>query len=257
VSAARPGAPRTALVTGGGRGLGRSAALALAARGFHVIVTSRTGAAGTRDTVDGIRSRGGTATALALDLADPAALPGFAERVRAQLAAWEAPRLDVLVNNAGVGVFEPLEAVTAESIDTVLATNVRGTYLLIQALVPRMAEGGRIITVSSSLTRHVSVATSVYAASKAAVEAFSRSLALELGPRGIRVNVVAPGPTETDFNGGAMRDDPELRATLAEHTALGRVGHPDEIGDAIAALASDELRWVTAERLEVSGGALL
>lgn len=168
-----------------------------------------------------------------------------------------ASRLDIVVNNAGVGVFGALEAVTADDFDTVFGTNVRGTFFLIQSLVPLLAQGARVINVSSSLTRHTSPATSVYSASKAAVEALSRTLAAELGPRGIRVNSIAPGPTATDFNGGAMRDDVGMRQGLAGQTALGRVGEPEEIGDAIAALASEDLRWMTAQRVEVSGGVLL
>lgn len=145
----------------------------------------------------------------------------------------------------------------AAEVDDTFGVNVRGPFLLIQALAPHLAEGGRVVNVSSSLSRHVSPATAVYAASKAAVEALSRSLALELGRRGIRINTIAPGPTATDFNGGAMRDDAELRAGLSQQTALGRVGEPAEIADAIVALVAPGMRWVTGERLEVSGGVLL
>ncbi|MEW1685118.1 SDR family oxidoreductase [Streptomyces sp. NPDC093594] len=183
--------------------------------------------------------------------------PSFTSALGEQLERWGASRFDILVNNAGVGIFGPLESVTTDDFDTVMGTNVRGTFFLTQALVPLLARGGRVINVSTSLTRHTSPATSVYSASKAAVEALSRTLAAELGPRGIRVNSVAPGPTATDFNGGAMRDDAGMRQVLAGQTALGRVGEPEEIGDAIATLASDGLRWVTAQRIEVSGGALL
>jgi NAD(P)-dependent dehydrogenase (short-subunit alcohol dehydrogenase family) len=248
---------RIALVTGANRGLGRSAAVALAARGTRVLVTHRGDEAGAGKTVDEVRAVGGTAAVLRLDLSDVPSFPSFASALREQLERWDASRLDVLVNNAGVGVFGPLEDVTTEDFDTVMGTNVRGTFFLIQALVPLLARGGHVINVSTSLTRHTSPATSVYSASKAAVEALSRTLAAELGPRGIRVNSLAPGPTATDFNGGAMRDDDGMRRALAGQTALGRVGEPEEIGDAIAALASEGLRWVTAQRIEVSGGALL
>ncbi|MFJ3671107.1 SDR family NAD(P)-dependent oxidoreductase [Streptomyces sp. NPDC090106] len=248
----------TALVTGANRGLGRSTALALAARGFEVVVTYRGGADGAAETVRLIEEAGGEAVALRLDIADIGSLKAFADELAAVLhARWARDRLDVLVNNAGVGLFDPLQDVTPERFDEQIGVNFRGTFFLVQALVPYLADGGRIVNVSTSLTRHVSPGTSVYAASKAAVEALSRSLAGELGPRGIRVNAVAPGPSATDFNGGAMRDDPELRGFLAGQTALGRVGDPQEIGDAIAALVSSDMRWVTAERLEVSGGALL
>ncbi|MGW7294725.1 SDR family NAD(P)-dependent oxidoreductase [Streptomyces xiamenensis] len=250
--------PRNALVTGGNRGLGRSTARALARRGIKVALTYRGGAAEATETIRMIEEEGGEAFALRLDLGDAGTFQGFAGELTGELRSrWGHDRLDVLVNNAGVGLFDALEEVTPARFDEQVGINFRGTFFLIQALVPHLADGGRIINVSTSLTRHVSPGTSVYAASKAAVEALSRSLAGELGPRGIRVNAVAPGPSATDFNGGAMRDDPELRGFLAARTALGRVGGPEEIGDAIAALVSPGMRWVTAERLEVSGGALL
>ncbi|MFI8003725.1 SDR family NAD(P)-dependent oxidoreductase [Streptomyces sp. NPDC086010] len=251
-------ADRTALVTGANRGLGRSTARALARQGIKVVLTYRSGADGAAETVRLIEEEGGEAAVLRLDIADAASFPAFTEQLITELRdRWDTDRLDVLVNNAGIGLFDALENVTPEQFDDLVGTNFRGTFFLIQALVPHIPDGGSIVNVSTSLTRHVSPGTAVYAASKAAVEALSRSLAGELGPRGIRVNTVAPGPSATDFNGGAMRDDPELRGFLAAHTALGRVGDADEIGDAIASLVSPSLRWVTAERIEVSGGALL
>ncbi|MFD3919026.1 SDR family NAD(P)-dependent oxidoreductase [Streptomyces sp. NPDC058595] len=248
---------KIALVTGANRGLGRSAAVALAARGARIVITHRGDADGAEKTAEQVRAVGGKAAVLRLDISDVSSFASFTSALGDQLERWGASRLDILVNNAGVGIFGPLEAVTIDDFDTVMGTNVRGTFFLTQSLVPLLAQGGRVINVSTSLTRHTSPATSVYSASKAAVEALSRTLAAELGPRGIRVNSIAPGPTATDFNGGAMRDDAEMRRGLAGQTALGRVGEPEEIGDAVAALASDDLRWVTAQRVEVSGGALL
>ncbi|GAA3866314.1 SDR family NAD(P)-dependent oxidoreductase [Streptomyces sedi] len=248
---------KIALVTGANRGLGRAAARALAARGVRVLITHRDDAAEAEKTVGEVRAAGGSADALRLDISDLASFPSFTSTLRERLERWSASRLDILVNNAGVGVFGPLENVTTDDFDTTMDVNVRGTFFLIQSLAPLLTGGGHIINVSSSLTRHTSPATSVYSASKAAVEALGRTLAVELGPRGIRVNSVAPGPTATDFNGGAMRDDAEMRRGLAGQTALGRVGEPEEIGDAIATLASDGLRWATAQRVEVSGGAFL
>ncbi|MFI8207483.1 SDR family NAD(P)-dependent oxidoreductase [Streptomyces sp. NPDC085937] len=248
---------RIALVTGANRGLGRAAAVALAARGVRVVLTHRGDVAGAEKTAERVRAVGGAAAVLRLDIGDVPSFPSFVSTLGGQLERWGASRFDILVNNAGVGIFGPLEGVTTDDFDTVMGTNVRGTFFLTQALVPLLAQGGHVINVSTSLTRHTSPATSVYSASKAAVEALSRTLAAELGPRGIRVNSIAPGPTATDFNGGAMRDDAGMRQVLAGQTALGRVGEPEEIGDAIATLASDGLRWVTAQRIEVSGGALL
>ncbi|MEV5474805.1 SDR family oxidoreductase [Streptomyces sp. NPDC052207] len=249
---------RTALVTGANRGLGRSTARALARRGIKIALTYRVGSEGAAETVRMIEEEGGQAIALQLDIGDVASFKRFADELTHELhTRWGNDRLDILVNNAGVGLFDALEDVTPERFDEQVGINFRGTFFLIQALVPHLADSARIVNVSTSLTRHVSPGTSVYSASKAALEALSRSLAGELGPRGIRVNAVAPGPSATDFNGGAMRDDPELRGFLAGQTALGRVGNPEEIGDAIAALVSPDMRWVTAQRLEVSGGALL
>ncbi len=250
--------PRIAVVTGANRGLGRAAARALAQRGFAVVLTYRGDAEEASHAVEQIRAAGGDAIAARLDLADVASFHDFAASLLGDIGErWGRSGIDVLVNNAGIGLFGRLEDATVDDFDAVMGTNVRGTFFVIQALAPHLADGGRIINVSTSLTRHVSPGTSLYAASKTAVEAITRSLAVELGPRGIRINSIAPGPTATDFNGGAMRDDPELRSSLAAHTALGRVGEPEEIADAIAALASSDLRWMTAERIEVSGGSLL
>lgn len=245
------------MVTGANRGLGRSIALALAACGHRVVVTHRPGG-DAAETLRQVAAAGGEAVALALDVSDLASFDAFVSTLADAIGArWGSSGLDVLVNNAGVGLFDPLSDVTPERFDEIVGTNVRGTFFLIQALVPMMSAGAHIVNVSSSLTRHVSPATSVYAASKAAVETLTRVLAAELGPLGIRINSIAPGPTATDFNGGAMRDDAGLRDVLAERTALGRVGRPEEIGDAIAALVSRAMRWITAERIEVSGGAFL
>lgn len=247
-----------ALVTGANRGLGRATAVALAARGYRVVAASRGGAVASADVVAEIERGGGEAIGLRLDVADVASFADVRERLLAEIARrWDASRIAVLVNNAGIGVFGPLEAVRPADFDATFAVNVRGPFFLIQAFADDLVDGGRVINVSSSLSRHVSPTTSVYAASKIAVEALTRSLAVELGPRGIRVNTIAPGPTATDFNGGAMRDDAGMRAALAAQTALGRVGRPEEVAAAIVALASDDLRWVTGERIEVSGGALL
>jgi NAD(P)-dependent dehydrogenase (short-subunit alcohol dehydrogenase family) len=246
---------RIALVTGANRGLGRATALALARNKIRVVAASRSG---TGEIVDHIVESGGEAIAVQLDVADLASIEAARVAVLAGIKReWNADSIDVLVNNAGVGLFAPLEAITAEDFDATFAVNVRGPLFVTQAFLPHLPEGASVVNVSSSLSRHVSPATSVYAASKKALEALTRSLALELGPRGIRVNSVAPGPTATDFNGGAMRDDEAMRVTLSGQTALGRVGDPDEIADAISALVSREFRWTTGERIEVSGGALL
>lgn len=246
---------RIALVTGANRGLGRATALALARNRIRVVAASRGGAS---EVVDEIVESGGEAIAVPLDVSDLPSLEAARGAVLAGIRQeWNASTIDVLVNNAGVGLFAPLGDVTEEDFDATFAVNVRGPLFVTQAFLPHLSEGARIVNVSSSLSRHVSPATSVYAASKKALEALTRSLALELGPRGIRVNSIAPGPTATDFNGGAMRDSDAMREALSEQTALGRVGDPDDIADAISALVSHEFRWATGERIEVSGGVLL
>jgi NAD(P)-dependent dehydrogenase (short-subunit alcohol dehydrogenase family) len=246
---------RIALVTGANRGLGRATALALARNDIKVVAASRGGA---REIVDDIVESGGEAIAVQLDVADLSSIEAARVAVLAGIGKeWNANTIDVLVNNAGVGLFAPLGAITAEDFDATFAVNVRGPLFVTQAFLPHLSQGASIVNVSSSLSRHVSPATSVYAASKKALEALTRSLALELGPRGIRVNSIAPGPTATDFNGGAMRDSEAMREALSGQTALGRVGDPDEIADAISALVSREFRWATGERVEVSGGVLL
>ncbi|MWB97542.1 SDR family NAD(P)-dependent oxidoreductase [Agromyces seonyuensis] len=246
-----------AIVTGANRGLGQSIALALGRSGHQVVAAHRPGSDIT-ETTDLLTAEHIPHLTWAVDVADVDSLSESTLRLRAALLlSWDSDHVDVLVNNAGVGSFGMFDEVTSDEFDALVATNLRGTYFTSQALLPLLDGRGHIINVTTSLTRHVSPATSIYAASKAAIETFSRSLAGELGPRGIRVNTIAPGPTATDFNGGAMRDDADLRAELSTRTALGRVGHADEIGDAVAALASSRMRWVTGERIEVSGGAYL
>jgi NAD(P)-dependent dehydrogenase (short-subunit alcohol dehydrogenase family) len=246
---------RIALVTGANRGLGRATALALARKNIKIVAASRSGAT---DVVAEIIEAGGEAIAVQLDVADFPSIEAARVAVLAGIGQeWNASTIDVLVNNAGVGLFSSLGAITAEDFETTFAVNVRGPLFVTQAFLPHLSEGASIVNVSSSLSRHVSPATSVYAASKNALEALTRSLAGELGPRGIRVNSIAPGPTATDFNRGAMRDSEPMRLALSGQTALGRVGDPTDIADAICALVSPDFRWVTGERIEVSGGVLL
>lgn len=251
-------ADRIAVVTGSGRGLGLAAAIALARRGARIVITYRGDRSTAEAAIEAVETAGSEAIALQLDIADVASIDRFAQALPDAIAErWGRRDVDVLVNNAGVGRWGEVGAITAADLDVLLGTNVKGTILLTQALIPHLVDGGSIIGISSMLTRRVTAGTAAYAASKAAIETYSLGLALELGPRNIRVNTVAPGPTATDFNGGAMRDDEDMRRSLAASTAFGRVGEPEDVGAAIATLAAEDAAWITAQRIEASGGALL
>ena len=247
--------PRIALVTGSSRGLGRSTALALAQEGTDVVVTYHANADAAADVVQDIEAMGRRAVALRLDAGDVPSFPAFTEALRAALAeTWGRDSFDALVNNAGAGHHAPFAETTEEAFDALVDVHLKGVYFLTQALLPLLADGGRIVNVSSGLARFSMPGYSAYAAMKGAVEVLTRYLAAELGPRGIAVNTVAPGAIETDFGGGAVRDNAELNAYLASQTALGRVGLPDDIGPMIASLLSDANRWVNGQRIEVTGG---
>lgn len=250
---------RIALVTGANRGLGRSEALALAADGTDVILTFRSHEDEAKAVVAEIEALGRTAVALRLDIAEPATFDAFAAAVRTTLTeTWGRDTFDVLINNAGPAGWTPLGEITAAAVRSLLDSHVLGVVMLTQALAPLVADGGRIINTSSGLARFVGDnGYSVYAAAKGAVEVWTRYLAKELGPRRIAVNAVAPGATATDFGGGALRDDEQTRAQLGAVIAMGHVGVPEDIGTAVAALASDRMGWVTGQRVEVSGGMLL
>lgn len=243
------------LITGGSRGLGRNTAMHVARSGGDVLLTYRGNAGEARAAVAGIKALGRRAVALQLDTGDAAAFPGFVERVRAALrATWQRDTFDHLVNNAGHGDVAPFAQTSQAQFDRLMDVHVKGVFFLTQALLPLLADGGRIVNLSSGLTRFASPGYAAYAAAKGAVEVLTRYLAKELGARGIAVNTVAPGAIETDFNGGAVRDNPEINRHLAGVTALGRVGVADDIGPMIASLLGDANRWVTAQRIEVSGG---
>ncbi|MCH1884428.1 SDR family oxidoreductase [Agrococcus sp. ARC_14] len=251
-------ADRIAIVTGSARGLGLAAAVALAKRGTRIVITYRGEPSRADGALDAVAVAGSEAIALQLDVADVDSIQQFAHALPAALEArWGKREVDVLVNNAGVGRWGAVGEIAPDDLDALLDINVKGTILLTQAVVPHLVDGGSIISISSMLTRRVTVGSAAYAASKAAIETFALGLALELGPRRIRVNTIAPGPTATDFNGGAMRDDDGMRDFLAANTAMGRVGEPEDIGEAIATLATDGAAWITAQRIEASGGALI
>jgi NAD(P)-dependent dehydrogenase (short-subunit alcohol dehydrogenase family) len=249
---------KIALVTGASRGLGRNTAINLARKGVDVIVTYHS----RRDEADAvvaeIRALARKAVALQLDAGDTAGFDAFAGRLREALErTWGRERFDFLVNNAGVGAHATFEQTSEAVFDQLMAIHLKGVFFLTQKLLPLIADGGRIVNLSSGLARFASPGYAAYGAMKGGVEVLTRYLAKELGSRGIAVNTVAPGAIETDFGGGAVRDNAEVNAWVASQTALGRAGVPDDIGPMIAALLSEDNRWVNAQRIEASGGMFL
>ena len=243
------------LITGGSRGLGRSTALQVAARGGDVLLTYQSRADEAAKVVAEIEALGRKAVALQLDTGTIAAFPGFAEQVATALrTTWNRERFDHLVNNAGHGDYTPVGGTTEAQFDRLVDVHFKGVFFLTQALLPLLADGGRIVNLSTGLTRVSLAGYAIYAAAKGAIEVLTRYMAKELGGRGIAVNAVAPGAIETDFGGGAVRDTPDINKLFADMTALGRVGLPDDIGMMIASLLGEENRWVNAQRIEVSGG---
>ncbi|MVW80668.1 SDR family NAD(P)-dependent oxidoreductase [Bordetella sp. 02P26C-1] len=243
------------LITGASRGLGRNTALSIAKRGGDVVLTYRSQEQEAQAVVEEIQALGRQAIALPLDTGNVASFVAFAESLRAALREnWSRDTIDHLVNNAGHGDYATIDQLTEAQFDGLVDVHFKGVFFLTQTLLPIIADGGRIINLSTGLTRFSAPGYSVYAAAKGAVEVLTRYMAKELGPRGIAVNTVAPGAIETDFGGGVVRDNLELNRQFAAMTALGRVGMPDDIGPMIASLLSADNRWVTAQRIEVSGG---
>jgi NAD(P)-dependent dehydrogenase (short-subunit alcohol dehydrogenase family) len=243
------------LITGGSRGLGRNTALSIARHGGDVILTYRSQANEAQAVVAEIQAMGRKALAFQLDTGDVKAFAPFAERLKKALReTWQRDRFDHLVNNAGHGEYAPIESTTEAQFDGLVNVHFKGVFFLTQSLLPLIADGGRIVNLSSGLTRFAYPGYAAYAAMKGAVEVLTDYMAKELGSRGITVNTVAPGAIETDFGGGAVRDNPQINKQLADITALGRVGVPDDIGPMIASLLSADNRWVNAQRIEVSGG---
>lgn len=243
------------IVTGGSRGLGRNTAVSIARHGGDVILTYRSGADDAKAVVAEIEAMGRKAVALQLDVGSVSAIPAFVAGVHSALAStWNRDRFDHLINNAGHGDMAPFAETTEAQFDQLFNVHVKGVFFLTQALLPLLADGGRIVNFSSGLTRVSFPGFSAYSAAKGAVEILTLYMAKELGGRGITVNTIAPGAIETDFLGGAVRDTPEYNEAFAGMTALGRVGLPDDIGPAVASLIGPDNRWITAQRIEVSGG---
>lgn len=249
--------PKVAVITGGSRGLGRSTVLALAERGVDSVFTYRSNRAEAEKVVSAVGEAGRRVVALQLDTGDTASFADFVERLRPALDDLGSGRFDYLINNAGTSHHASIETTTEEDFDTLYRVHLKGVFFLTQALLPLLNDGGRIVNLSSGLARFAFPGSASYASMKGAVEVLTRYLAKELGPRGITANVVAPGAIATDFSGGMVRDNPEVNRQIADATALGRVGQPDDIGPMIASLLSGDNRWVTAQRIEVSGGMVI
>jgi NAD(P)-dependent dehydrogenase (short-subunit alcohol dehydrogenase family) len=251
-------ATKVALITGASRGLGRNTAVSLAKKGVDVIVTYHSKHEEAEAVVAEIEALGRKAVALQFDGGDIGSLDGFVDGVRRALTqTWGRDRFEFLVNNAGIGMAAPFAQTTEQDFDRLMNIHFKGVFFLTQKLLPVIADGGRIINLSSGLARFTLPGMSAYAAMKGAIEVLTRYQAKELGARGIAVNTVAPGAIETDFGGGGVRDNPEVNRHVAGATALGRAGVPDDIGPMIAALLSEDNRWINGQRIEVSGGAYL
>jgi NAD(P)-dependent dehydrogenase (short-subunit alcohol dehydrogenase family) len=249
---------KIALITGSSRGLGRNTALSLAKKGVDVVVTYHSNRAEADSAVAAIKALGRKAAAIRLDTSNVSGFDAFkTELSQALRDTWGQDRFDFLVNNAGTGVHASFAETTEKDFDHMVNIHFKGVFFLTQKLLPLLEDGGRIINLSSGLARFVTPGFIAYASQKGAIEVFTRYLAKELGPRGITVNTVAPGAIETDFGGGAVRDNPEFNRMIASVTALGRAGLPDDIGPMIASLLSEDNRWVTGQRIEVSGGMYL
>ena len=246
---------KLAIITGGSRGLGKNMALALAKKGIDVLLTYNSNKEAADQVVTEIEALGQQAFALQLDTSNTSLFDDFIHRVKLTLKEKTGDHhFDFLVNNAGTALYMPVTEVTEDQMDAMYHIHYKGVFFLTQKLLPLLNDGGGIINISSGLTRITMPGSSVYGSLKAAVETLSRYMAKELGPRKIRVNVVAPGAIETDFGGGRTRDNKEINAHIASLTSLGRVGLPDDIGGVIAFLCSQEAYWINGQRIEVSGG---
>jgi NAD(P)-dependent dehydrogenase (short-subunit alcohol dehydrogenase family) len=249
---------KIAVITGGSRGLGENAALKLAAKGVDVILTYRSKQPEADRVVQRIEALGARAVALQLDVGDSKSFVAFAAEVKKQLnAVWQREHVDYLLNNAGAALHASFEETTEAQFDEMVNVHFKGPFFLTQTLLPLLVDGGRILNISSGLARFSLPGSSAYASVKGAMEVLTRYQAKELGKRGIAVNILAPGAIATDFSGGMVRDNPEVNAFVASQTALGRVGLPDDIGNAVAQILSDESGWINGQRIEASGGMFM
>ncbi|MEM7514873.1 MAG: SDR family oxidoreductase [Bacteroidota bacterium] len=249
---------KIALVTGGSRGLGKDMAMSLAHKGHHVVLTYNSRDDLAKEVVSEIQTMGLKAAALQLNVADPSTFDGFLTELGTTLKSeFGSDHFDFLINNAGIGVHAGFSETTEEQFDLLMNIHFKSPFFLTQKSLPMMREGGSVVNVSSGLARFSLPGYSAYGAMKGGIETLTKYQARELGEKGIRVNVVAPGAIETDFGGGAVRDNADLNAYVSSVTALGRAGLPNDIGPVVAYLCSEEAKWITGQRLEASGGMFL
>jgi NAD(P)-dependent dehydrogenase (short-subunit alcohol dehydrogenase family) len=248
---------KIAVVTGGSRGLGKGMALTLAQKGIDIILTYRSKKTEAEAVVGEIEALGRRAATLPLDMSTLGSFDNFVTGVVGTLQMWSAPGFDYLINNAGIGANVPFDQVTETLFDEFMNVHYKGVYFLTQKLLPHFNDGGSIVNISSGLTRFAIPGYSVYAPMKGAMEVLTKYLAKELGAKGIRCNIIAPGPMDTDFNEDAFQSNPQMKDYLASLSPLNRVGAASDIGGVVAFLCSDAGGWINGQRIEVSGGILI
>lgn len=247
-----------ALITGGSRGLGRNMALNLAQRGKDIIITYLRNEEKAAEVVAEIEGIGQKAVALQLDVSKISTFDTFIETLKHTLqGTFGASQFHHLINNAGVGIHAAFSETTEEQFDTLMNIHLKSAFFLTQKALPILADHGSILNISTGLARFTLPGYDAYAAMKGGVETLTKYQAKTLGARGIRVNVLAPGAIETDFGGGAVRDNTEINKFIASQTALGRAGLPDDIGSVVAFLCSEDAKWINGQRIEASGGMFL
>ena len=249
---------KIALVTGGSRGLGRDMAINIAKKGLDVAITYHSNKSAADEVISEIEKTGSSGYAMQLDSRDTKIFGDFYNQLSELLTSTRGTdKIDYLINNAGTGIYKPFADTSEEDFDEMMNIHLKGVYFFTQKALPFLNGGGGIVNISSGLARFTLPGSSAYASMKGAVEVFTRYLAKELGNRGIRANVVAPGAVATDFGGGVNREDEKKRGIIASVTALGRVGEPEDIGSVVAFLCSDDSHWLTAQRIEASGGTFI
>lgn len=245
---------QTALVTGSSRGLGKDMALALAKKGINVIITYKGNKEDAEQVAKDVEALGTKAAVLQLDMENLSSYDAFIHSALSAIQPWGSDKIDHLINNAGIGGGRTIADATEEFFDAMLNVHFKGVYFFTQKWMQHINDGGSVINISTGTTRFRNPGYSIYSSMKSAVETFTKHIAAEYGNRQIRANIVAPGPIETDFNGAAIRNNPQLKAMLGERTPLGRVGVAEDIGGVVAFLCTEDARWINGQRIEVAGG---